>query len=166
MVRPQTQSLSYSPTIDCPGNSLLGPIIYFRLFYKKIIVLNSGKVALDILEGRSAIYSDRPMNWMAGEIAGRKRSVFFMSLMDPDFKISRRLLQTVLNTRASKSYRPIQIQETQTFKIWQIPQRILRHISEGEDVSIDTSSACMIICWEDFEGMQWLLYRRLLTDTK
>ena len=110
------KSLSYSPRTDssCSRNSLLGPIIYFRLFYKKIIVLNSGKVALDILEGRSAIYSDRPMNWMAGEIAGRKRSIFFMSFSDPYFKISRRLLQTGLNTRACKSYRPIQMQETQT----------------------------------------------------
>ena len=51
---------------------------------------------------------------MAGEIAGRKRSIFLTPFTDPRFKISRRLLQTGLNTRASKSYRPIQTQETQT----------------------------------------------------
>ena len=79
----------------------------------KNIVLNSGKVALDILEARSAIYSDRPTVWMVGEIAGRKRAIFLMQFMDPRFKISRRLLQTGLNTRACKSYRPIQMQETQ-----------------------------------------------------
>jgi cytochrome P450 len=84
------------------------------MFHKKTIVLNSGKVALDILEARSGIYSDRPKNWMGGEIAGRKRAIFLTPFMDPRFKISRRLLQTGLNTRASKSYRPIQTQETQT----------------------------------------------------
>ena len=76
--------------------------------------MNSGKVALDILEARSGIYSDRPTNWMAGEIAGRKRAISLTPFMDPRFKISRRLLETGLSTRASKSYRPIQAQETQT----------------------------------------------------
>lgn len=89
-----------------------GPIVYFKTLNSKNIVLNSAKVALDILEARSAFYSDRPTNWMAGEIAGRKRTIFLTSFMDPRFKIMRRLLQTGLNTRASKSYRPIQTQET------------------------------------------------------
>lgn len=113
MVRPRVPNPLVQSTIDYAGNLLLGPIVYFRMFHKKSIVLNSGKVALDILEARSAIYSDRPVNWMAGELAGRKRAIFQTSLMDPRFKILRRLLQTGLNTRASKSYRPIQTQETQ-----------------------------------------------------
>jgi hypothetical protein len=117
------------------------------MFHKKTIVLNSGKVALDILEARSAIYSDRPTNWMAGELAGRKRAIFSMSLVDPRFKISRRLLQTGLNTRASKSYRPIQMQETQTLlqNLANAPEDFATHIRRWE-CPID--SACMTIYWQ------------------
>ncbi|KDR84295.1 hypothetical protein GALMADRAFT_205982 [Galerina marginata CBS 339.88] len=95
-------------------SKLYGPIVYFRVMNKEAIVLNSGKVALDLLESRSALYSDRPVSYMGGEIAGRKHSVFRASLLDPRFKIFRRLLQNGLNARASKSYRPIQTTETQT----------------------------------------------------
>jgi len=118
------------PTIDCANKSLQGPIVYFRMFHKKTIVLNSGKAALDILEARSGIYSDRPTEWMAGEIAGRKRAIFLTPFMDPRFKILRRLLQTGLNTRASKSYRPIQTQEAQTLlqNLANAPEDFATHI--------------------------------------
>ena len=86
--------------------------MYFRVFNNRTIVLNSGKVALDLLDSKSAIYSDRPIFWMGGELGGRNKSVFLTSFADPRFKIFRRLLQTGLNSRASKSYRPIQVEET------------------------------------------------------
>lgn len=87
--------------------------MYFRVFNDKTIVLNSGKAALELLESRSAMYSDRPTLWMAGELARRKWTVFWISFSDPRFKAYRRLLQYGLNSRASKTYRPIQYQETQ-----------------------------------------------------
>ncbi|KDR68804.1 hypothetical protein GALMADRAFT_231128 [Galerina marginata CBS 339.88] len=89
-----------------------GPVVYFRVLNQKTVLLNSGKVALDLLESRSAIYSDRPTFWM-GELAGRKWSVFLISSLEPRFRLFRRLLQNGLNPRASKSYRPIQTQEAQ-----------------------------------------------------
>jgi len=90
-----------------------GPIVYFRVLRNKTVVLSSGKVALDLLESRSVIYSDRPKFWMAGELAGRKHQIFLTPFSDPRFKPLRKLLQTGLNPRASKTYRPIQTQETQ-----------------------------------------------------
>jgi cytochrome P450 len=39
---------------------MLGKILSFQLFGQVIVVLNSAKVAKDLLEKRSAIYSDRP----------------------------------------------------------------------------------------------------------
>lgn len=89
-----------------------GPVFYLRLFNKETIVLNSSKAVLDLLESRSAIYSERPTFWMAGELAGRKYGVFAASFSDPRHKSMRRLLQQGLNSRAAKSYRPIQLQET------------------------------------------------------
>ncbi|KAF9562477.1 cytochrome P450 [Agrocybe pediades] len=90
-----------------------GPIMYYRVFNKETIILSSAKVALDLLESRATIYSNRPTLWMGGELGGRKKSVFITQFSDPRFKLYRRLLQTGLNPRAAKSYEPIQIQETQ-----------------------------------------------------
>ncbi|KAF8914418.1 cytochrome P450 [Gymnopilus junonius] len=90
-----------------------GPVIYLRAFNKSTIVLNSGKAALELLESRSGLTSDRPTSWMGGEIAGRKASVFLTSSTDPRFQFFRRLLRNGLNPRASKDYRPIQLQENQ-----------------------------------------------------
>ncbi|ESK87132.1 cytochrome p450 [Moniliophthora roreri MCA 2997] len=47
-----------------------GDIVYFRLFNQNIIVLNSGRVAADILDRRAANYSKRPrmpvVNYLTG----------------------------------------------------------------------------------------------------
>jgi len=81
------------------------------MFNHKTVVLNSAKVATDLLEARSSIYSDRPTLWMDGELGGAKKSVFLTSLSDPRFRVLRRLLHNGLNPRAAKSYRQIQAQE-------------------------------------------------------
>ncbi|KAF8165778.1 cytochrome P450 [Crassisporium funariophilum] len=93
-------------------SKVYGPIVYFRVFNKETIILNSAKVVSDLLESRSLVYSDRPTVWMGGELAGRKWSVFHTSFSDPRFRAFRRLLHNGLNPRASKTYRPIQTQET------------------------------------------------------
>lgn len=83
------------------------------MFHSKTIILNTLKAAVDLLDSRSSIYSDRPIMWMTGELAGQKSMIFMTRFSDPCFKSLRRLLQEGLNTRASKSYRPIQMHETQ-----------------------------------------------------
>ena len=100
--------------IRANGQSLItaeqGPIYYIQLPNKKFVFLNSAKVAFDLLESKSAIYSDRPRQQMT-EMAGRTRSIFFAPFTHPRFKILRKLLQDGLNKRAVKTYRPIQVQE-------------------------------------------------------
>ena len=54
---------------------------------------------------------DRPTTWMIGKTLG-KLAIFWTSFSDPRFKAYRRLLQTGLIMRASKTYRPIQKQES------------------------------------------------------
>ncbi|KAJ3506809.1 hypothetical protein NLJ89_g6662 [Agrocybe chaxingu] len=109
---------------------MASPIVYYRVFNQETILVSSGKVALDLLENRSAIYSDRTKAWMAGELAGRGDSVFLSSYSDPRFKIFRRLLQTGLNPRASKSYRPIQVQESHVLlkALATTPEDFMAHI--------------------------------------
>ncbi|KAF8872778.1 cytochrome P450 [Infundibulicybe gibba] len=89
-----------------------GPLIHFRIFNRRTIIINSAKIAVELLDGRSTIYSDRPFSWMAGELAGRKRTMFHLPYGDPRFKIYRRLLHSGLNPRVIHTYQPIQYQET------------------------------------------------------
>jgi len=93
-------------------------------------MLNSGKAALDLLESRSAIYSDRPFAWMFGELIGRKFSIFMTSFFDPRFKKYRRMLQSGLNPRAVQSYRHIQEEELRVLlkNLAEKPESFSKHV--------------------------------------
>ncbi|KAJ7216242.1 cytochrome P450, partial [Mycena rebaudengoi] len=86
--------------------STTGPIFTLRIFSQTHIVLNSSKAVLDLLEARSAIYSDRAVSWMLSNLAGR--TVFQLSFLDPHFPKYRKMLHSGLNKHATKAYRPIQ----------------------------------------------------------
>jgi len=96
--------------ITLTRGTLKGPIVYIQIPNKKLVFLNSAKVAFDLLDSRSSIYSDRPRPWMP-YLAGRHLSIFFTPFPDPRFNVLRKLLQDGLNPRAVKSYRPIHIKE-------------------------------------------------------
>lgn len=107
-----------------------GPLVYFRMFNTRVLILNSGKSALDLLETRSAIYSDRPKAWMLGVLAGRELAVFTVSFLHPRFKTYRKLLHAGLNPRAVREYSGIQMQETRTLLkgLVQTPENFVAHI--------------------------------------
>ncbi|KAK0472806.1 cytochrome P450 [Armillaria novae-zelandiae] len=82
-------------------------IIHYRLFRRHFIVLNSVEASVALLEHRSNIYSDRPMQWMYNELAERGMSVFHISSQHPNHKNYRRLLRYGLNLTAVQGYRGI-----------------------------------------------------------
>ena len=45
-----------------------GAVVQARLFRQSIVIINSHKAAVELLEKKSAIYSDRPRLVMAGEL--------------------------------------------------------------------------------------------------
>ncbi|KAL0061491.1 hypothetical protein AAF712_011714 [Marasmius tenuissimus] len=73
-----------------------GPIVYFRVLTRRIIVLNSSKAVQDLLEARYNIYSDRPQAWMYKELVGRKWAVFNISSLHPWFRQYRSLFRRAL----------------------------------------------------------------------
>lgn len=95
-----------------------------------MLVLNTLKVALDLLESRASLYSDRPMAWMYKELVGRKLAVFNISVKHPRFKIYRKLLQSGLNQRATRTYRAIQEEETKILLrgLARSPEQFVSHI--------------------------------------
>ncbi|KAJ8507981.1 hypothetical protein ONZ45_g9708 [Pleurotus djamor] len=50
---------------------IYGPVLSLSVFGKPFVVLNSHKAASDLLDRRSAIYSDRPRNIVIGELMTR-----------------------------------------------------------------------------------------------
>ncbi|TFK43940.1 cytochrome P450 [Crucibulum laeve] len=107
-----------------------GPVFSLRIFRNRIIVLNSLKAVSDLLECRSAIYSDRPRAMMIGELAGRAKSAFMTSSRDPRFKPLRKMLHSGLNPRAAQTYRPIQLAETRILlkNLAVNPDKFIAHI--------------------------------------
>lgn len=48
--------------------SAIGPLVYLRLLGESVLIVNGHDEAVDLLEKRSQIYSDRPKLRMAGEL--------------------------------------------------------------------------------------------------
>ncbi|PFH47843.1 hypothetical protein AMATHDRAFT_151131 [Amanita thiersii Skay4041] len=99
------------------------PIIHLRISNHSTIIVNSVRAAIDLLETRSNIYSDRPQSlstwatqpfmwlyhwlfssWTPRAIFGDRPSVFSTSLVHPRFKKYRKLLHAGLNPRMVKKY--------------------------------------------------------------
>ncbi|KZT21317.1 cytochrome P450 [Neolentinus lepideus HHB14362 ss-1] len=86
-------------------------VIFYRIYGRKTVVLNTLRAATDLLDVRSNIYSDRPIVWMRDELVGRKMAVFNIPAQHPRFKVYRRLLNSSLNPRSVQGYLQIQDDE-------------------------------------------------------
>ncbi|KAG6910700.1 hypothetical protein DXG01_008744 [Tephrocybe rancida] len=105
--------------VPLPDHSFAGDVVYLHVLGKPMIVLNSVKAAVDLLEKRSMNYSDRP-DFPIFEL--RVYFLFLFELMgwDPtvtflhygkQFSTQRKLLQGYLNKNECVKYRPFQTRE-------------------------------------------------------
>ena len=89
----------------------LGDVIYINTLGQDTIILNSSKAAIDLLDKRSAIYSNRPVFMMFGEIVGWKK-VVTLTQYGPRFRESRKFIARLIGTRESAAkFAPIQERE-------------------------------------------------------
>jgi hypothetical protein len=95
-----------------------------------VVVLNSIQAITDLLDGRSAIYSDRIQPYFHCELVNRKYSVFNISSQHPRFRVYRRMMQTGLNPRAVKRYEAVIAQERATLLLALLsnPERFVTHL--------------------------------------
>jgi len=87
--------------------TFLDPIISFRVYNRRIVILNNATTVRDLLQQRAAIYSDRPKSWMFHEICDRKKAIFNISSLDTRHGQYRKLMHTSLNSRATQKYWPL-----------------------------------------------------------
>lgn len=82
---------------------------------QEMIILNSSKAAVDLLDKRSANYSDRPVITMCGEIVGWNRSLALIPY-GSRFRELRKHMSRVIGTRANmERFTPLQERETAKF---------------------------------------------------
>ncbi|KAJ7720782.1 cytochrome P450 [Mycena metata] len=85
-----------------------GPLVMVEAMGQKICIINSYKVANDLLNERSAVYSDRPPMPMVNDLYK-----FNMGLQPygPVYKKHRKAFQHSFNRREANSYQPVQTRE-------------------------------------------------------
>ncbi|KAG2033225.1 cytochrome P450 [Suillus americanus] len=92
-----------------------GDITHIEVLGRHIIVLNSTKTALEMMDGKRTLYSDRPVLPMAGELVGWKDSLPFLPYGDR-FRQQRKNLHRVIGSRAAVDvYSNIEEVETRRF---------------------------------------------------
>ncbi|KAG6831860.1 hypothetical protein H0H92_006977 [Tricholoma furcatifolium] len=93
-----------------------GPMTSINVLGQPILILNSAKVASEMLDKKSTIYSDRPVLQMGGNLVGWKNTFVLISSADRRFRRFRRLFHGVIGTRASlKQFSHIEQLETHRF---------------------------------------------------
>ncbi|KAJ7251444.1 cytochrome P450 [Mycena rebaudengoi] len=101
-------------------------IIHLSVAGKSIIILSSVDVVFDLLDQRSAIYSDRPRSIMMNELMGGEFSFVIMRYGDT-WREHRRLFHSVFHLIASRRFRPQQVNASHA---------LLRRLLENPDDEI------------------------------
>ena len=92
-----------------------GEAIYLNAVGRPLIILNSHKAAVDLLERKSSIYSNRPVLMLCGEIIGWNNTLPLMQ-HGPRSREFRKYMGKLIGTRASmERFAPLLEKETAKF---------------------------------------------------
>ncbi|KAG0702312.1 cytochrome P450 [Suillus ampliporus] len=107
-----------------------GDISHISVLGQHIIVVNSVKAAMDMMDKKSTIYSDRPVLPMAGELVGLKHVMTLLPYGD-HFRRHRKYFHRVIGSRAALDiYNPVEEVETHRFlkRVLAKPDQLQAHI--------------------------------------
>ncbi|KAJ7251381.1 cytochrome P450 [Mycena rebaudengoi] len=111
------------------GKELGSDIIHLSVAGKSIIILSSVDVAFDLLDQRSAIYSDKPRSIMVNELMGAE--VFLSNMRYGDtWREHRRLFHSAFHSIASRRFRPQQVNASHGLlrRLLENPNEVMNHI--------------------------------------
>ncbi|EKM49581.1 uncharacterized protein PHACADRAFT_154053 [Phanerochaete carnosa HHB-10118-sp] len=108
---------------------LAGDLVFFHGLGNNLLVLNSLKVAQDLLETRTDIYSDRPTFTVAGELMGLGKSMPLLNY-NQEWRAQRKLAHHALGPRAVKQYYVVQEDLAALFskQILEDPEGFFSHV--------------------------------------
>ncbi|EPS94370.1 hypothetical protein FOMPIDRAFT_1038865 [Fomitopsis schrenkii] len=106
-----------------------GDVMHFSAFGRSVVVLNSRTAVLDLLERRSAIYSDRPRSFLAGDMIGYAQFTV-MCPYGARLKESRKLIASLISPRTLPDVNSLQ--ESQILlllpRLMRSPEKLHEHI--------------------------------------
>ncbi|KAH8113801.1 cytochrome P450 [Phellopilus nigrolimitatus] len=104
-----------------------GDVIYTNIVGRPIIILNTVEAARDLMDKRSANYSDRPVSILHGDIY----QMSFLPYGDR-FRTQRRFMQQYLNSHAVVSLRPLQAEQINILlkNLLNCPEEFRNHINQ------------------------------------
>ncbi|OHE93537.1 cytochrome P450 1A2 [Colletotrichum orchidophilum] len=124
-------------------------VLYFNVLGQHVVVLNSVRAAVDLLDRRGANYCDRPRFVLFEEMGWRKTLTFLR--WGPEFRMHRRILQKTFSKTSIQVYRELQEREALVLmkgivrdpRTWETSLRrfataIVMSIGFGVDVESDT----------------------------
>ncbi|KAF5364320.1 hypothetical protein D9756_000610 [Leucocoprinus leucothites] len=115
-----------------------GDICSVTVLGQPLVIINSAQVARDILDKKSAIYSDRPTLQMAGELVGWKNTLVLLPYGDR-FRRYRRLFHKLIgSTAAMKQFNPIEEAEALRFlrRVLYDPDNLSMHIRRAVGATV------------------------------
>ena len=112
--------------------AVLGSMVSISILGQPMIIVNSAKTATEMLAKKSAIYSDRPIMQMGGELVGWKDTLVLIPYGDR-FRNYRKFFHQVIGTSASMSlFYPVEELETRRFlkSVLKHPDELVAHIRQ------------------------------------
>ncbi|TFK29251.1 cytochrome P450 [Coprinopsis marcescibilis] len=104
-----------------------GDICSVTVLGQPLVILNSVKTACDMLDKKSAIYSDRPVLQMGGELVGWKNTLVLIPYGDRFRRFRKLFHQLIGSPFAMKRFAPVEEFETRRF--------IRRLVAKPDDLS-------------------------------
>ncbi|KAH9894042.1 cytochrome P450 [Cubamyces lactineus] len=139
----------------------LGDVISLNALGQSFVILNSHSAALDLLEKRSSIYSDRPANIMT-QLTGWDWTLA-LKRYGKDWRRVRQPFWQHFHSNVVKQYEPTQQLEARRFlrRLLNVPEDLATELK-----SLLVKTTCAVVHGVQMEDEQALYYVRVLTEAE
>ncbi|KAH7927918.1 cytochrome P450 [Leucogyrophana mollusca] len=106
-----------------------GDLVYARFFSQDVVIINSEKIAKDLLDKRSNNYSDRP--FLPTRIPFRWTHNFAFTPYGNEWRLARRLFHQSFRAEAALDFRPMQLRKARQLlnNLTDTPQSYQAHVT-------------------------------------
>jgi cytochrome P450 len=121
--------LSFLPK-GCMYSCNPGAISSVTILGQSMVILNSARMAVDVLDKKSSKYSDRPIMQMGGELCGWKEGLVLLPYGERFRNFRKNLHRAIGSQAALTRYMPIQEIEAHRFlqRVLAKPEDLLEHV--------------------------------------
>ncbi|KAJ7285227.1 cytochrome P450 [Mycena rebaudengoi] len=108
-----------------------GDMTSVTVFGQPVVIVSSLKIATEMLDKKSSIYSDRPVLQMSGELIGWNKGIALLGYGTPGFRRSRKYFHQLFGSQIHlKKFYPLEEEETHIFllRLLESPEQFLSHI--------------------------------------